>query len=59
MLKADEDGEIAITTLTDKGLDVHASAHVLSQDAWTAPTLVGTTLYVRDRANIVALDVSE
>ena len=55
----DEDGEIAIATLTDEGLDVHASAHVLSENAWTPPTLVGTTLYVRDRVNIVALDLGE
>jgi hypothetical protein len=26
-------------------------------DAWTAPSLVGTTLYVRDRHTLMALDL--
>ncbi len=31
----------------------------MTENAWTPPTLVGTKLYVRDRKNIVALDLSE
>jgi hypothetical protein len=31
----------------------------LTENAWTPPTLVGTTLYVRDRRNIMALDLAE
>ena len=33
------------------------TAAILSERAWTAPTLVGTTLYVRDRHQIMALDL--
>jgi hypothetical protein len=29
----------------------------LDGTAWTVPTLVGKTLYVRDKANIMALDL--
>jgi len=44
---------------TDSGLQVHAKAPILTERAWTAPTLVGTTLYVRDRHQIMALDLSK
>jgi len=53
----DEDGEIALATATREGLQVHARAAALTENAWTPPTLVGTTLYVRDRKNILALDL--
>ncbi len=55
----DEDGEIAIASMTDGGLEVHARASLLTGNAWTPPSLVGTRLYVRDRQNIVALDLGE
>ena len=42
-----------------EGFEVLSSVALLDTTAWTAPTLVGTTLYVRDRAQIVALDVGE
>ncbi len=55
----DEDGEIALATLTARGLEVHARAEILTENAWTPPTLVGSRLYIRDRKNILALDLSE
>lgn len=55
----DEDGEIAVATPTQEGLEVHARAGVLKANAWTPPTLVGSRLYVRDRASIMALDLGE
>jgi hypothetical protein len=30
---------------------------VLAERAWTVPTLVGTVLYVRDQARIMALEL--
>ena len=54
----DEDGNLALATPSTPGLTVHAKAAVLSHTAWTAPTLVGTTLYLRDRQQIVALELS-
>ena len=53
----DEDGEIAVASLTEGGLDVHAQSQILTANAWTAPTLIGSTLYVRDRTKILALDL--
>ncbi len=53
----DEDGEIAVATPSKEGLEVHARAAVLKKNAWTPPTLVGTRLYVRDRREVMALDL--
>ena len=53
----DEDGTLALTSITPTGLDVNAKATVLTNKAWTVPTLVGTRLYLRDRATIKALEL--
>lgn len=53
----DEDGNLVLATPGDSGLVVHAKAPILRERAWTAPTLSGTTLYVRDRHQILALDL--
>ena len=45
----DEDGNLGLATVSPQGLKVLARAAVLSNVAWTPPTLAGTTLYVRDR----------
>jgi outer membrane protein assembly factor BamB len=54
----DEDGALGLATLSPQGLKVLAKATVLKHLAWTPPTLVGTTLYVRDRQTISAFDLS-
>lgn len=53
----DEDGNLAIGTPSPEGIEVHSQAKVLDRLAWTVPTLVGTTLYVRNRHQIKALDL--
>jgi len=53
----DEDGDLALARLSPKGMSVLSQAHVFDTVSWTAPTLVGTTLYARDRAKVVALNV--
>jgi outer membrane protein assembly factor BamB len=55
----DEDGRLALTTLTPEGLKVHSEAEILTKLAWTIPTLVGSRLYVRDRQTIAAFDLGE
>jgi len=54
-----EDGQLVLARLSPDGMTVLASADLLETTAWTAPTLVGTRLYVRDRAKIMALDLGE
>lgn len=53
----DEDGTLALTTATPEGLTVHSKCTIAERYAWAAPTLVGRTLYVRDRKHIMALDL--
>jgi outer membrane protein assembly factor BamB len=55
----DEDGNLGLATPTRQGLNVRAKAAVLSNKAWTVPTLVGSTLYVRDRAKMMALSLGK
>jgi outer membrane protein assembly factor BamB len=55
----DEDGDLALTRVSPKGLTVLSQAHILDSVSWTAPTLAGTTLYVRDRQKIIALSLGK
>jgi outer membrane protein assembly factor BamB len=55
----DEDGNLALATPGESGLEVHGKAQILSERSWTAPALSGTTLYVRDRHRIAALDLGK
>ena len=53
----DEDGTLGLATVSHDGLRILAESPVLSGTAWTVPTLVGTTIYLRDRTTIMALDL--
>jgi len=53
----DEDGTLGLATVSPQGIKVLSRAAVLSNVAWTPPTLAGTTLYVRDRKNIAAFNL--
>jgi outer membrane protein assembly factor BamB len=58
MIVLDEDGVLGLATVSPQGLKVLAKASVLKHLAWTPPTLVGTTLYIRDRQTLSAFDLS-
>jgi outer membrane protein assembly factor BamB len=54
----DEDGDLALARLAPEGVTILSEAKkVFDTTSWTVPTLVGTTLYARDREKIVALDL--
>jgi hypothetical protein len=53
----DEDGNLGLVTMSAEGLKILSRAQVSQAVSWTVPTLIGTTLYVRDRVNVMALDV--
>ena len=55
----DEDGNLGLATVSPQGLKVHSKVELLTRNAWTIPTLVGTRLYVRDRKNIMALELGQ
>jgi len=53
----DEDGNLSLATPTAEGLTTTAKVALLSNNSWTAPSLAGTRLYVRDRKSIMALEL--
>jgi outer membrane protein assembly factor BamB len=57
MILLDEDGALGLATVSPGGLKVLARASILQNISWTPPTLLGTTLYVRDRKTIAAFNL--
>ncbi len=53
----DETGTLTLATATPEKLTILAQAKVLEEKSWTVPTLVGSTLYLRDHHTIRALDL--
>ncbi len=53
----DQEGQLAIATPSPKSFKPTAQAQILEEIAWTAPTLFGNHLYLRDKKKIMALEV--
>jgi outer membrane protein assembly factor BamB len=53
----DEDGNLMLATATADGLTVISKVALLKNQSWTVPSLAGTRLYLRDRKNIIALEL--
>ena len=58
LLVLDEDGVLALIEVDREGLEVLGEAQVFDGRAWTAPTLLGTRVFARDRKKIVALELA-
>ncbi len=54
----DSNGVLALATANRDGLTVASQCQLTEQYSFTAPSLVGTTLFVRDEKRIMALDLS-
>jgi outer membrane protein assembly factor BamB len=57
MIVLDEDGTLGLATVSPQGLRVLGRTKILENRAWTPPTLIGKTLYVRDRKTMAAYDL--
>ncbi len=57
LIVVDEDGNLSLATVSPAGLKVLSRVALLHSNAWTAPSLAGATLYVRDRHSLMALDL--
>ncbi len=57
LIMLDDSGKLALGKITPGGLDIVSQAQVLDSLTWTPPTLVGSTLFVRDRTKIIAFDL--
>ena len=49
-----EDGQLALATLTPESLKIRAQVQLFQERAWTPPTLAGNRLYIRNRSRIMA-----
>jgi outer membrane protein assembly factor BamB len=54
----DEDGTLALVEVAPAGLKALAKESILQRASWTPPTLSGSTLYLRDRKRLMALDLA-
>jgi outer membrane protein assembly factor BamB len=57
MIILDEDGNLYLTTVTPDYIEIHSKVQLCEKQSWTVPTLVGKTLFVRDRHTVRALDL--
>ena len=48
---------MALAEPAEEGIEVLVQAQPLQHNCWTPPTLVGDTLYVRNREKFVAFDL--
>ncbi len=55
----DQNGKLTLATPSMEELTIHAQCQVAERRSITSPTLVGRTLFIRDRKNIMAFDVGE
>ena len=53
----DEDGVLYLADATPEGLVVKSRTQLLKRVAWTVPTIVGKTMYVRDNEQILAVNL--
>ena len=58
LIFVEESGALVVARIAPSGIDVMCQFQLLEEVAWTVPTLIGTTLFVRDRKRIMALDLS-
>ena len=59
LLLLGEDGTLVLATPGAEGLTVHGRVQALKGVSWTPPTLAGSRLFLRDRTEILALDLSK
>ena len=57
LILLDENGQLALATVSPKEFKVHSKVQLLEKPSWTAPTLGGTRLYVRGSKTLLALDL--
>jgi outer membrane protein assembly factor BamB len=58
LITLDQDGNLMIAYPSTQGFKITAKAPLLTRLAWTPPAVVGTRVYLRDRRNMMAVDLS-
>jgi outer membrane protein assembly factor BamB len=57
LITLDQDGNLMIAHPSPGGFRISAQAPLLSHLSWTPPVLVGTRLYLRDRRDMMSVDL--
>jgi outer membrane protein assembly factor BamB len=57
LITLDQDGNLMIAHPSPQDFKISAQAPLLTNLSWTPPVLVGTRLYIRDRRNMMAVDL--
>jgi outer membrane protein assembly factor BamB len=57
LITLDQHGTLMIAHPSPEGFKISAKAPLLTKLSWTPPTLVGTKLYIRDRRDMMAVDL--
>jgi outer membrane protein assembly factor BamB len=57
LITLDQDGNLMIAHPSPQEFKISAQAALLTNLSWTPPVLVGTRLYIRDRRNMMAVDL--
>ena len=57
LITLDQDGNLMIVYPSPQGFKIAAKAPMMSRLSWTPPVLVGTRLYLRDRATMTAVEL--
>ena len=57
LIALEEDGQLSLSTVARSGLKVHSKVALFEGRAWTPPSLVGKSLYVRNREDIMAFEL--
>ena len=52
-----EDGTLMLATMTPQDMTVHSEVKLFDARAWTAPSLDGNRLYVRNREEVMAIEL--
>jgi outer membrane protein assembly factor BamB len=56
-LLLDANGHLALARLSPTGIQIDSEARISEGPTWTAPTLMGSTLYVRDKETVSSFDL--
>ena len=59
LILLDEDGNLSLAKVSPQQHEIKSSVKVLDNNAWTAPSIAGSRLYLRDRKQIIALDLTK
>jgi outer membrane protein assembly factor BamB len=58
LITLDQDGALMIAHPSKEGFKISAQTALLSRISWTPPVLVGSRLYIRDRRDMMSVDLA-